>query len=130
MIRRPPRSTLFPYTTLFRSIQRCVPDQSGCSRSSSGHTCVRYGGIEPTAAGQQRGAVQSDGKHRRHVFIRRCRDLRGGPPVELPPPEFPPPATNGDRIAPRPEVQLNMQVLSNVPSGNLPVSVFGGPKGV
>src|SRR5258708_30699785 len=23
MIRRPPRSTLFPYTTLFRSIQRC-----------------------------------------------------------------------------------------------------------
>src|SRR5258708_8739181 len=28
MIRRPPRSTLFPYTTLFRSI----PDQSGSSR--------------------------------------------------------------------------------------------------
>src|ERR1039457_6899982 len=24
MIRRPPRSTLFPYTTLFRSVQRCV----------------------------------------------------------------------------------------------------------
>src|SRR5256885_9133582 len=24
MIRRPPRSTLFPYTTLFRSLQRCV----------------------------------------------------------------------------------------------------------
>src|SRR2546430_11461818 len=23
MIRRPPRSTLFPYTTLFRSLQRC-----------------------------------------------------------------------------------------------------------
>src|SRR5436853_3061231 len=23
MIRRPPRSTLFPYTTLFRSVQRC-----------------------------------------------------------------------------------------------------------
>src|SRR3712207_8934343 len=23
MIRRPPRSTLFPYTTLFRSIRRC-----------------------------------------------------------------------------------------------------------
>src|SRR3712207_7340295 len=29
MIRRPPRSTLFPYTTLFRSVeeQRGVPDQ-------------------------------------------------------------------------------------------------------
>src|SRR2546426_5861596 len=25
MIRRPPRSTLFPYTTLFRSIERIVP---------------------------------------------------------------------------------------------------------
>src|SRR5256885_10779773 len=25
MIRRPPRSTLFPYTTLFRSLQPCEP---------------------------------------------------------------------------------------------------------
>src|SRR5436305_11997656 len=25
MLRRPPRSTLFPYTTLFRSWQRCCP---------------------------------------------------------------------------------------------------------
>src|SRR5260370_21751978 len=25
MIRRPPRSTLFPYTTLFRSCRRCLP---------------------------------------------------------------------------------------------------------
>src|SRR2546421_5830863 len=28
MIRRPPRSTLFPYTTLFRSIGLCYPDGS------------------------------------------------------------------------------------------------------
>src|SRR2546421_3498261 len=27
MIRRPPRSTLFPYTTLFRSLVRVVPSQ-------------------------------------------------------------------------------------------------------
>src|SRR2546430_7625570 len=27
MIRRPPRSTLFPYTTLFRSLQGAVPDR-------------------------------------------------------------------------------------------------------
>src|ERR1039457_6113079 len=32
MIRRPPRSTLFPYTTLFRSIKRSLC----CSRRSSG----------------------------------------------------------------------------------------------
>src|SRR2546430_7640901 len=28
MIRRPPRSTLFPYTTLFRSLPRAVPYRS------------------------------------------------------------------------------------------------------
>src|SRR2546429_1562977 len=33
MIRRPPRSTLFPYTTLFRSVQRRSPDR-GTSISS------------------------------------------------------------------------------------------------
>src|SRR2546422_7247137 len=29
MIRRPPRSTLFPYTTLFRSLPACAAAQSG-----------------------------------------------------------------------------------------------------
>src|SRR3989454_5857959 len=29
MIRRPPRSTLFPYTTLFRSLERAPRDQPG-----------------------------------------------------------------------------------------------------
>src|SRR5260370_32075526 len=34
MIRRPPRSTLFPYTTLFRSVRRSCTRESGssCSR--------------------------------------------------------------------------------------------------
>src|SRR3712207_7543402 len=31
MIRRPPRSTLFPYTTLFRSVQRRAADYSAAS---------------------------------------------------------------------------------------------------
>src|SRR5256885_10688518 len=31
MIRRPPRSTLFPYTTLFRSLRRYIPPDSGTS---------------------------------------------------------------------------------------------------
>src|SRR5256885_11492952 len=30
MIRRPPRSTLFPYTTLFRSMVCCVKQQQTC----------------------------------------------------------------------------------------------------
>src|SRR6266540_444075 len=37
MIRRPPRSTLFPYTTLFRSPRRCprwCPSSSRCSASA------------------------------------------------------------------------------------------------
>src|SRR5260221_1125794 len=29
MIRRPPRSTLFPYTTLFRSVRRACPAAAG-----------------------------------------------------------------------------------------------------
>src|SRR2546429_8558279 len=37
MIRRPPRSTLFPYTTLFRSNREAIahgkPDSLGCRRS-------------------------------------------------------------------------------------------------
>src|SRR2546429_8516321 len=34
MIRRPPRSTLFPYTTLFRSTEEhpCIADPSRCER--------------------------------------------------------------------------------------------------
>src|SRR3712207_8517813 len=35
MIRRPPRSTLFPYTTLFRSSRRRLLDAYGFARSSS-----------------------------------------------------------------------------------------------
>src|SRR5436309_7094843 len=34
MIRRPPRSTLFPYTTLFRSVARCAAQPEGRSRES------------------------------------------------------------------------------------------------
>src|SRR5258708_9135135 len=33
MIRRPPRSTLFPYTTLFRSCPRRFPSATGATRA-------------------------------------------------------------------------------------------------
>src|SRR5256885_6739570 len=49
MIRRPPRSTLFPYTTLFRShiLERLVFDEVPSWRSSS---CLPINcGIEPLA---------------------------------------------------------------------------------
>src|SRR5256884_6047354 len=37
MIRRPPRSTLFPYTTLFRSDHGSRRDRPGCRRPSRRH---------------------------------------------------------------------------------------------
>src|SRR3712207_7140513 len=37
MIRRPPRSTLFPYTTLFRSLARQLPRQDGGARPLREH---------------------------------------------------------------------------------------------
>src|SRR2546430_7071036 len=36
MIRRPPRSTLFPYTTLFRSRNRRPPERGGRDRGRGG----------------------------------------------------------------------------------------------
>src|SRR2546421_7207866 len=36
MIRRPPRSTLFPYTTLFRSLSSQAPSPSGVANASAG----------------------------------------------------------------------------------------------
>src|SRR3712207_7351075 len=36
MIRRPPRSTLFPYTTLFRSVAMVVPTSSPTTRPTIG----------------------------------------------------------------------------------------------
>src|SRR3712207_7772815 len=50
MIRRPPRSTLFPYTTLFRSgAHLASPRRSGprpppphSSRTATHHRCVRF----------------------------------------------------------------------------------------
>src|SRR2546429_2870139 len=37
MIRRPPRSTLFPYTTLFRSLQAHCDEQDGEDHRRDGH---------------------------------------------------------------------------------------------
>src|SRR5437868_12666324 len=39
MIRRPPRSTLFPYTTLFRSHSACTASRRGCRHPRSAISC-------------------------------------------------------------------------------------------
>src|SRR2546430_8675586 len=45
MIRRPPRSTLFPYTTLFRSVAKATPDVSSNVSSALLARLVRAGGV-------------------------------------------------------------------------------------
>src|SRR6266542_1009419 len=56
MIRRPPRSTLFPYTTLFRSQERLVPDPCGAGVEDA----VR--GIRDIRRGQDRVGGRSNEK--------------------------------------------------------------------
>src|SRR5690349_22450459 len=43
MIRRPPRSTLFPYTTLFRSV--LVEQARGADRADAGNTGIAVGRV-------------------------------------------------------------------------------------
>src|SRR3712207_9063581 len=51
MIRRPPRSTLFPYTTLFRSPHREPASGAGGPSSGDGGPC-RGLGARPAVAGE------------------------------------------------------------------------------
>src|SRR3712207_8879307 len=57
MIRRPPRSTLFPYTTLFRS----GGDQSEPSKSRGGHDRDRRRRTESVGQGPDRKHAEGSG---------------------------------------------------------------------
>src|SRR5258708_11108676 len=61
MIRRPPRSTLFPYTTLFRSIRGT---QGAISRRPG-----RFEGHFPVAAAQDLVGVSATGKDRKSTRL-------------------------------------------------------------
>src|SRR3712207_7730440 len=70
MIRRPPRSTLFPYTTLFRSLGLCQPERTLQGASGSVMVAVgqfRAGGDEPAAdlhvQGQDRKSTRLNSSH-------------------------------------------------------------------
>src|SRR3712207_7452096 len=61
MIRRPPRSTLFPYTTLFRSAAR-VARRNGSDRGGFGTTVYcRRSGPRPARLDGQRGVSGTGG---------------------------------------------------------------------
>src|SRR3712207_7141582 len=66
MIRRPPRSTLFPYTTLFRSHEAGIDEVEGTARRIAlGPAAQRPGeppGLDQSQAGLPRGRLQHVGE--------------------------------------------------------------------
>src|SRR3712207_7053611 len=70
MIRRPPRSTLFPYTTLFRSAERCRGGGCGGGRCRRGR--CRGGGFRGGFRGGR------DGGRRRGGPVLRVARRRAG----------------------------------------------------
>src|SRR5260370_17956723 len=60
MIRRPPRSTLFPYTTLFRSVQRAHQTTTGDTGETS-HAGVDFSSVDCGGAGERK-------KERLHIL--------------------------------------------------------------
>src|SRR3712207_8667566 len=72
MIRRPPRSTLFPYTTLFRSLRREEQDSRGLLRAVLERVqAVTAAAEEDDRAGRVRGLVRlpahRDGRSEEHT---------------------------------------------------------------
>src|SRR3712207_7256068 len=72
MIRRPPRSTLFPYTTLFRSRAEARESSPGCARAGPAST------RRPGPRGRSRPPRTRDarGRARRRAPCRRARSGR------------------------------------------------------
>src|SRR3989442_2626651 len=61
MIRRPPRSTLFPYTTLFRSQTQAARKTKGRQKANEAHRASRYSArsVSGGAEGGRGGIVSS-----------------------------------------------------------------------
>src|SRR3712207_7992156 len=65
MIRRPPRSTLFPYTTLFRSQKHSVDDRAGypAPRRAIAQSLTSYSKHIPADARQDRKSTRLNSSH-------------------------------------------------------------------
>src|SRR2546422_3260331 len=85
MIRRPPRSTLFPYTTLFRSLAGATSDVEG-ERAVVGEEIER-----PVRAGVRSEEHTSELQSRLHLVCRLLLEKKKPPPPPPPPPLRPPP---------------------------------------
>src|SRR5438445_2138561 len=60
MIRRPPRSTLFPYTTLFRSFSRCNRAIASAWSANGSDACDVGAASLPSARAALRSATRSE----------------------------------------------------------------------
>src|SRR2546426_3882914 len=64
MIRRPPRSTLFPYTTLFRSLGAPVCEAVATAGVClSGATALKYGWMSVVSGGTRNAVVTGSEEH-------------------------------------------------------------------
>src|SRR2546427_12812947 len=87
MIRRPPRSTLFPYTTLFRSFQypdaadvaRIAPDQEGGQALAPGNPRLEGVGVVVDVVDDKAGAGQGAADHRQEIDQKRGGAGNDGP---------------------------------------------------
>src|SRR2546430_14182991 len=94
MIRRPPRSTLFPYTTLFRSIEHGHLD--GWADRHARHRCARLLGERQLCGGPWGDIERGTGDGREAAGARRQR-VAGARLVEAQVGERGHPAHRGDR---------------------------------
>src|SRR5690348_17364216 len=78
MIRRPPRSTLFPYTTLFRSMMARGTDESADGRKARDRGGMHRGGCHGTTRGE---SGDRDGGGARHRSEEHTSELQS--PVHL-----------------------------------------------
>src|SRR5438874_8116976 len=84
MIRRPPRSTLFPYTTLFRSHARDCSAAAGARQSANKHVVARGGELHAHFQSAQRALLPNESFSwigLRGGFERNARKLT--PPAQL-----------------------------------------------
>src|SRR2546430_6702965 len=108
MIRRPPRSTLFPYTTLFRSRFETSPCQSTASTAPT-QPAARPGGralyLWHSAEWLTEGATELGERKLRAIHAARIERQRGPVHPRPPPPRGgrppPPPGAQGDAPATR-----------------------------
>src|SRR2546422_6560215 len=63
MIRRPPRSTLFPYTTLFRSVPALQRARSPVLVQSRRHGPAETAAVSPTARPRDRKSTRLNSSH-------------------------------------------------------------------